>query len=198
MTPSIPDPSMAFPRALAPLAMRIAAELAPDARQGALGAFDVCVDGEILAIPVRVYYLPARLMHASEAPGDAGLVALCLGTRHHDGFVREACLARLLDARRDWIVPFVVQLVGEYIPQIVRRIEDALPGLDHAAYGRFLLENPRFFARTERRVISYGYTYLAAGYPDLRDHPGTRTIAAFRRMRAAAAVSSDGAQARTT
>jgi len=193
-----PDPSRAFPRALAPVAARTAAFLAPGALHHPLDAFDVCVDGEVLANPVRVYYQPARLMQAIEAPGDAGLIALCLGTRHHDGFVREACLERLLSARQDWTIPFVVQLVGEYIPQIVRRIEDALPGLDHAAYGRFLLENPRFFARTERRVISYGYTYLTAGYPDLRDHPGTRTIAAFRRMRSAAAVSPDGAQARTT
>ncbi|HAV37645.1 MAG TPA: hypothetical protein DCX52_15040 [Massilia sp.] len=194
----VPDPSRAFPRALAPVAARTAALLAPGALHHPLDAFEVCVDGETLAIPVRVYYQPALVRLAAWAPGDAGLVALCLGTRHHDGFVREACLARLLDARRNWIVPFVVQLVGEYIPQIVRRIEAALPGLDHAAYGRFLLENPRFFARTERRVISYGYTYLAAGYPDKHDHPGTRTIAAFRRMRAAAAVSPDGAQARTT
>ena len=194
----VPDPSMAFPRALAPVAARIAALLAPGALQPPLEPFDVHVDGETLTIPRRVYYQPALLRLAMLAPGDAGLVALCLGTRHHDGFVREACLARLLEVRRNWIVPFVVQLVGEYIPQIVRRIEDALPGLDHAAYGRFLVENPRFFARTERRVISYGYTYLAAGYPDLRDHPGTRTIAAFRRMRAAAADSSDGAQAQAT
>jgi len=189
---------MAFPRALASVAARIAALLAPGTLQAPIEPFDVYVDGETLTIPRRVYYQPALLRLAAWAPGDAGLVALCLGTRHHDGFLREACLSRLLEVRRNWIVPFVVQLVGEYVPQIVRRIEDALPGLDHAAYGRFLRENPQFFARTERRVISYGYTYLAAGYPDLRDHPGTRTIAAFKRMRADAAVSPDGAPARTT
>jgi hypothetical protein len=51
---------------------------------------------------------------------------------------------------------------------------------------RFLLENPGFFAPTERQVVSYGYVYA-----DRRLNAGTRTIAAFMHMRDAAAAHRD-------
>ncbi|MCC2960692.1 hypothetical protein LK540_09675 [Massilia sp. IC2-278] len=172
------DPALAFPAALRPCAVRVAAGLAAGDPHPPRYNFAVSLGGETLAIPTRVYYAPERVAQAIAAPGMDGLIALCLGTRHHDGFLRERCLRRLLDERRDWIVPFVVQLVGEYVAEIVQLIEDALPRLDAAAYGRFLLENPRFLATTERRVVSYGYAY-----PDYRENAGRRVIAAFKRMR---------------
>lgn len=181
-TPPV-DPARAFPAALRETAARVVAGLAAGELHPPRASFDVGVAGEVLTIPVRVYYAPADLANAIDAPGDAGLIALCLGTRHHDGYLRERCLRRLLGGRQDWIIPFVVQLVGEYIAEIVEAIEAALPQLDAPAYGRFLLENPGFFARTERRVVSYGYVHA-----DRRLNAGTRTIAAFRRMRDAAAA----------
>lgn len=172
------DPALAFPAALRATAARVAARLAAGELHPPRYSFDVRVDGETLAIPTRVYYALQRVAAAIDAPGDEGLVALCLGTRHHDGFLRERCLRRLLGQRRDWIVPFVIQLVGEYVAEIVGAIEDALPTLDADIYGRFLRENPRFLATTERRVVSYGYVY-----PDYRENAGRRVIAAFKRMR---------------
>lgn len=172
------DPALAFPAALRAAAARVAARLAAGELHPPRHNFAVSVDGETLGIPTRVYYAPEHVAHATDAAGIDGLIALCLGTRHHDGFLRERCLRRLLDERRDWIVPFVVQLVGEYVAEIVEVIEDALPRLDADVYGRFLRENPRYFATTERRVVSYGYVY-----PDHRENAGRRVIAAFKRMR---------------
>jgi hypothetical protein len=181
--PTIPA-AFAFPRRLAVPAQAIADRLATGCVRPLFLSFSVCLHGEELVIPQRVYYDAGRLRAATEAPGIEGLIALCLGTRHHDGFVREYCLRRLLGRREDWIIPFVVQLVGEYVAQIVRLIEAALPGLDGAAYGAFLRENPRFFAKTERRVISYWYAYHEAGYRERGAEPGSRVIAAFRKMAA--------------
>ena len=176
-------PAQAFPARLAPQVHAVAERLGRDHLWQPLH-FCSCVrlDGEELRIPERVYYDAELLMAATRAGGAEGLIALCLGTRHHDGFVRERCLRRLLEAREHWIIPFVVRLAGEYVAQIVAVIEEALPRLDGAAYGRFLRENPRFLATTERRVVSYRYAYQAAGYTERGADPGSRVIAAFRRM----------------
>jgi hypothetical protein len=45
---------------------------------------------------------------------------LCLGTRHHDGFVRQECVSRLLERHHGWAIPcwaipYIVQLLGEYV-----------------------------------------------------------------------------------
>jgi len=175
------DPALAFPSAFRDAAARIALRLAPGEICPISSGYDVIVQGETVTIPRRVYYRTERLDSAIAAPGSEGMIALCLGTRHHDGFVRERCLLRLLGERQDWIVPFVVQLVGEYVAEIIARIEAALPQLDAGAYGRFLLENPRYLRTTESRVHSYYYVHA-----DPRENAGTRIIAAFRRMRDAA------------
>ena len=183
-TVELPDfsPTLAFPAQLAAAVLAAAGHLGSDGARRPLSCFAVRLDGERLFIPERVYYAPHALMAAAQLEGSAGLVALCMGTRHHDGFVRERCLRRLLDAQESWIIPFVVRLTGEYVAQIVALIEERLPSLDAAAYGSFLRENPGFLATTERRVISYWYAYREAGYRERGAEPGSQVIAAFRRM----------------
>jgi hypothetical protein len=183
MPPTFPA-AFAFPHRLAAPAQAVADRLAIGQLRPPLLTFSVSLNGEELVIPRRVYYASGQLWAATPADGVDGLIALCLGTRHHDGFVREHCVRLLLGAREDWIIPFVVQLVGEYVSQIVAVIEAALPELDGAAYGAFLRENPRFFAKTERRVISYWYAYAQTGYRERGAEPGSRVIAAFKRMAA--------------
>ena len=69
------------------------------------------------------------------------MIALCLGTRHHDGHLREACVRQLLQQQRAWTVPFVVHLCGEYVLQIVEVIGAALPAWNGEALARYLREN---------------------------------------------------------
>ena len=40
-------------------------------------------------------------------------ILACLGTRHHDGYVRQACRAQILDSGAAWLMPYIVQLAGE-------------------------------------------------------------------------------------
>jgi len=183
----LPDfsPTFAFPAQLVASAQAVAWHLGPDGARRPVVCFAVRLDGESLFIPERVYYAPGALVAATQAGGNLGLIALCLGTRHHDGFVREHCLRQLLDAHEAWIVPFVVRLAGEYVAQIVALIEERLPSLDAVRYGKFLRENPGFLATTERRVVSYWYAYQHAGYRQRGAEPGSRVVAAFRRMAAA-------------
>lgn len=186
-TVALPDfsPALAFPAQLVSSAHAVARLLGPDSARRPVSCFAVSLDGERLFIPERVYYAPGALIAATQAGGDPGCIALCLGTRHHDGFVRERCLRQLLDAREAWIIPFIVRLAGEYVVQIVARIEAHLPLLDAALYGKFLRENPGLLATTERRVVSYWYAYQHAGYRERGAEPGSRVVAAFKRMAAA-------------
>jgi hypothetical protein len=58
-----------------------------------------------------------------------------------------------------WIPPFVVQLVGEYVIEILHVIRRNLNHLDTSIYERFLRTNPELLATTKQRVISYWNCY---------------------------------------
>ncbi|MCC7645577.1 MULTISPECIES: hypothetical protein [unclassified Janthinobacterium] len=172
----------AFPAALA----GTVAQLLPVLSSGQLHApsapFDVHQDGRLLRIPVRTYYDSKQLLACMKLAGDAGVIALCLGTRHHDGHVREACARRLLLQERAWTVPFVVHLCGEYVLEIIEAIGAALPAWNAAALARYLRENPAYVDTLERRSISYWSCYHRGRYPVWGDYPGRRTMAALRAL----------------
>ena len=174
----------AFPAALA----GTLAQLLPVLTTGQLHApsvpFDVHQDGRLLRIPVRTYYHREQLLACTRLAGDAGVLALCLGTRHHDGHLREACLRQLLLQERAWTAPFVVHLCGEYVLQIVEAIEVALPAWNADALARYLRENCAYVATLERRAVSYWNCYYRRRHPAWEDYPGSRAMAALRALQA--------------
>ena len=113
-------------------------------------------------------------------------VLQCLYTRHHDGFVRQRYLQQAIGSPHAWVVPFVVQLVGEYVIEIIVAIRDALSDLDapgstqQALYGRFLAENPAFLELTSQRVASYWDCYYRSSYPSRADYPGFGVLSSLR------------------
>ena len=120
--------------------------------------FSVCVSGETLSIPYRIYHDPALIDRTCLTTRQGELLD-CLLTRHHNGFIREEHLAVIICANNEWIPPFVVQLVGEYVVEILQVVSRNLDHLDPPLYRRFLRANPKFFALTKQRVISYWDCY---------------------------------------
>ena len=125
-------------------------------------AFPVRVAGESLLIPQRIYHDPlaisvgSRLGLGSQTQKE---ILDSLFSRHVDGFVREKRLSRILRSDRVWIPPFVIQLAGEYVVEILRLIEQAIPELDPTVYREFVLQNPEFIGKTKQRIVSYWNCY---------------------------------------
>jgi len=174
----------AFPAVLhADLAAALATM--PPADHHSLGTSGVKVNGEHFAIPYRIYN--------PEPPSDrvAGLSATqqtvlqCLYARHHDGFVRQRYVQQAIGSTHAWVVPYVVQLVGEYVIEIILVIRDALSDLDvpgstqQALYGRFLAENPAFLELTSQRVVSYWNCYYRSRYFIWADYPGFQLLSSL-------------------
>ena len=136
--------------------------------------------GEELLIPKRVYYKASALRAACGREGWEGTVALCLGTRHHDGFLRQECATRLLQSDMDWTVPFIVQLLGEYVVEVILPIERWLQGGVGPAYRDFVADNPRYMVTLEKRAVSYWDCYCRDQYPRMQDYPGIRALSLLR------------------
>jgi hypothetical protein len=158
----------------------------PDARLAPVYPFGVDVQGETVSIPYRIYH-DEPIPGAERSLSAAQQVILdCVYSRHHDGRVRQRRLEQIVGVGDPWVVPFVVQLTGEYVLEILEVIARGLAGLKvpHSAqrrlYGEFIVRNPAFFARTERRVVSYWDCYYRWKYLEFGAYPGSVLLEAFR------------------
>jgi len=141
-----------------------------------IDSFSAVVHHETLQIPARLY-CPAKQIENQTGYFRMQIkIAACLGTRHHDGFVRERCLVRLLPATEPWVVPYVVALVGEYVLPIIRVIQQEISASDLQPYGEFLARNGSLFETIERRVISYWNAYYRRAFPHWNDYPGADVL----------------------
>jgi hypothetical protein len=120
--------------------------------------FSVRLRNELVSIPNRIYYEPPVLQTFQLTKLESELLD-CLFTRHHDGFVRQKHLAQIIRSQNVWIPCFVVPLVGEYVVEILRLIQENLTHLETSIYADFVRANPEFLALTEQRVISYWNCY---------------------------------------
>jgi hypothetical protein len=143
--------------------------------------FNAEVRGGFLTIPYRVYYRPERVRNLAQSARE-GVIVACLGSRHYDGFLREECLARVLSVEAPWVVPFVVQLMGEYVLPILQLIERAMPTLQETLYVEYVSRNRALFETIGRRTVSYWDAYHRSQYPKLSDYPGFRIHSEFRQM----------------
>jgi hypothetical protein len=94
--------------------------------------------------------------------------------------VRQRHLERILSMRETWVVPFVIQLMGEYVIQILENVEAYLPTLDTALYGRFAQDNQAYFQTTEVRMISYWDCYYRHPYKHPSNYVEFRVLAKLR------------------
>jgi len=175
------DKTTAFPSRLRSAAQKAVASAAIGERHPPRQTFVVNVDGEALHVPYRTYYDPELLRRElSNAQATVRLILLCLGTRHYDGYLRQECLHELLKDESPWLTPYVVQLAGEYVVEIVEDVANAIGGRNSSTLQAFVLENPAYLGTLERRVTSYWSYYHRQAYPKLDCYPGARVMAVLR------------------
>ncbi|WP_170092294.1 hypothetical protein [Mycobacteroides abscessus] len=140
--------------------------------------YHLTVGGEAVDIPYRIYHDSPDPDVPETHPTQRTILG-CLYTRHYDGFVRQQWLRTILDAEHPWVAPFVIQLLGEYVPEIVDDIDGALRARHAEPYERFITENPQFHTLIRQRAISYWNVYSRSRYPRLCDYPGYSLLASL-------------------
>ena len=128
------------------------------------------VNGEPLHIPVRIYSPDPEPRSIAGLTAPAQTILHCLFSRHHDGRVREAHLREVISSPCAWVPPYVIQLVGEYVIEIVNVVLENRGYLRQKTYARFVSENPAFMTLTRQRAISYWNCYFKTPGLALHDY----------------------------
>jgi hypothetical protein len=177
MDPANLDLLKAFPAALRDDALLSISALPPAAPMS--HTFSANIGSETVEIPYRIYHDPALIQSGGLTPTQKELLT-CLLTRHHSGFVREENLKSILGSNHAWVPPFIVQLAGEYVLEIINMIRDNIHRIDPALYRAFLIDNPAFYETTKKRVLSYWNCYHRD--EQRTDYAGFQILEAFDRM----------------
>ena len=139
----------------------------------------IIMNGERLSIPCRVYLLDSEPDRTSALTDIQQLILNAILSRSSNGFVREKCVEQLLQSDEPWIPPFVLQLLGEYVLEIIRVVQDHSAVLKRSEYRRFIIENPAFLQLLKQRIISYWNCYYRVMFPQLRDYPAFQIAESF-------------------
>ncbi|MFG2112051.1 hypothetical protein ACGFRB_05330 [Streptomyces sp. NPDC048718] len=175
----------AFPTELAGDAEAVLAVM-PEARLQPRDRFPAVVEGRRVLIPERIYHDEPPANAVASLSSRQQQLLHCLYSRHCDGMVRQRHLEKVAGSTDPWVVPYVVRLAGEYVVEILVVLRDELrdlasPGTPgHRAYGQFLVDNPAFFARTQRRVVSYWNCYYRGTHASFQGYPGCALLDLLR------------------
>jgi len=132
----------------------------------------ITVEGECLHIPSRIYFPEPAQEFLSELSKQQRIILACLYTRHHDGFVREKWLQQIVNVEEQWTVPFVLQLAGEYVIEIIKLLCENADSFKREQYSKFIKANPAFSLLTSRRILSYWACYFRSIAPRFIDYYG--------------------------
>lgn len=151
----------------------------------------IVVQGFEVRIPSRTYAVmfrpPSVIRDIFESEHSETLRA-CMTSRHCDGHFRQNATRKLMESSEPWVVPFVVALVGEYIPAIQTYIWRDLPEPSEeraTVYREFLQANRDFFELTRQRVFSYWNCYYKTEYMSRDHYPGFAVLEKLKRLAAA-------------
>lgn len=133
---------------------------------------NINVENEELAIPYRVYFNEPTIEEEKILTTKQKAILNCIYLRHHDGFVRQKRLEKLIGFSEYWITPFVFQLLGEYVFEILEVIDNNLDNEILENFKEFRTNNSKFYVQTESRMISYWNEYYRKANPKLNRYVG--------------------------
>ena len=118
----------------------------------------VSLDNEVLKIPCRLYFNEPSSDKEKLLTELQKAILNCIYLRHHNGFIRQRRLTKLIDKTDYFVVPFVFQHLGEYVMEIIEVLQMHInPNIDN--YVKFINENQKYWTQTECRMISYWNEY---------------------------------------
>ncbi|MDR2204898.1 MAG: hypothetical protein LBE36_01895 [Flavobacteriaceae bacterium] len=101
----------------------------------------------------------------------------CIYTRHHNGYIREKRLKNLFGSDHEWILPFKLQLLGEYVIEILFELDKHITDENIQQYKQLTLNNRKYWEQTKGKMASYWNEYYRyPNYKKIRDYIGYKIM----------------------
>ena len=127
---------------------------------------------ELLTFPYRLYFNEPDAESENKLTELQKTILNCIYLRHHNGYLRQRKLEKLVDKNDDWVTPFKLQLLGEYVFEILQVLDKHVNDKSVASYVKLVSENPKYWQQIESRMISYWNEYYRWKFPNLKRYLG--------------------------
>lgn len=139
-------------------------------------SYQVKFHGETLEFPYRVYFNEPRNTLEKNLTEEEQVILDCIFLRHHNGYIRQRRMERLIDKKQSFIIPFTFQLLGECVKEILMVVDDHINDETIDEYLRFIKENKKYAEQTQNRMVSYWDLYYRVEYPKRKRYIGQRVF----------------------
>jgi hypothetical protein len=155
---------------------------------------EIILNGQKLTIPGRVYFDNPNETTGSNLTSNQQTILNCIYLRHHNGFVRQQRLEKLIDNIDDYfVIPYIFQLLGEYVMEILEVADKHINDKTIENYLKFFNENPKYRHQTESRMISYWDVYYRrTKFKRLNDYIGQQLFNRIKKSERTTSVWQNG------
>lgn len=140
---------------------------------------EISILSEKIIIPRRVYYDFPSEKEIEKLNVLQKEILFCIFTRHHDGYLREKNLKEIIKSKNVWIIPFILELLGEYVIEIISLIAENLEEFDKEQFKMFIDNNKGYFEKKSQNVISYWDCYFKFNFRKKREYIGFHILEYF-------------------
>jgi hypothetical protein len=127
--------------------------------------------GESIFIPYRIYTKETEC-ELNGLEKACQTIISCWYSRHYDGHIRQKYLQNILQNQEAWVSPYILQLVGEYVIEIIESIQINTSSIPKEGFAEFLENNGEFSEVLRQRVISYWNCFYRRLFPKFLNYPG--------------------------
>ena len=138
--------------------------------------FEADIEKQKISVPYRAYLDEKQFANQDQLSKRQHQILSCILTRNHDGYIRQKYLMNIICIEELWITPYIMQLMGEYVEEILMVIYKNMNSEKIEILKKFITLNPIFYAKTKRRIISYFDCYYKGKYKCNKDYVGMKII----------------------
>ena len=126
--------------------------------------------GTLIEMPSRSYTEPMDDKTYRSFTDRQRILADCWYSRNHNGYVRQRHLQQLVNVEEQFVIPYVLAALGDYVVEIVSELEAASVrwvqgGSWHQHhYRQFASYNVDFMGLMRQRATSYRHCYYTNSY----------------------------------
>lgn len=133
-------------------------------------------DGTIF-LSGRLYFAEPNIDLESNLTDTQRQILNCIYTRHLNGYIRERRLNNLLNIDHEWVLPFKLQLLGEFVIEILFELDKHITSDNIELYKRLTLDNKKYWQQTKSRMVSWwDADYRHPDYKSIKNYVGYKIM----------------------